>query len=102
VLQSLILIGDKDIVLSEVLDGLQTAFPSATLWVARYLGNCRYHVQGSEQWRCDMIQAGSIILRQHHFRVSTDLSYLYARSNFVKVWIKILDLYDDMQSYQGL
>jgi hypothetical protein len=100
--QSLILIGDKDIVLSEVLDGLQTAFPSATLWVARYLGNCRYQVQGSEQWRRDMIQAGSIILRQHYFRVSTDLSCLYAPSNSVKAWIKILDLDYDMWSYQGL
>jgi hypothetical protein len=37
--QSLILIADKDIALFEVLDGLQIAFPSSNLWIARYLGN---------------------------------------------------------------
>jgi hypothetical protein len=47
-------------------------------------------------------QAGSIILRQHRFRVLTDLSCLYAASNFVKVWIKILDLDYDMRGYQVL
>jgi hypothetical protein len=82
---NLILIADKEIILSEVLDGLQTAFPSPNLWIARYLGNCRYQVQGSKQWRRDMMRAGSIMLHQHRFKVSTDLSYLYVPSNSVKI-----------------
>jgi hypothetical protein len=83
--QSLILIADKDIVLSEVLDGLQTAFPSPNLWIARYLDNRRYQVQGSASWRRDMVKVGSIMLRQHMFLVSTDLSGFYASNSSVKI-----------------
>jgi hypothetical protein len=58
--------------------------------------------QGSEKWRLDMVHAGMIMLRQISFKVSTDLSCLYAMSNPIKIWIKILDLDYDMRDYQGL
>jgi hypothetical protein len=99
---SLILISDQDVALSDVLPGLQTTFPSLNLWTARYLGNGHYQDQGSEKWRQDMVHAGMITLRQISFKVSTDLSCLYALSKPVKIWIRILDLDYEMRGYQGL
>jgi Domain of unknown function (DUF4283) len=99
---SLILISDQDVALSDVLPGLQTTFPSLNLWTARYLGNDHYQDQGSEKWRQDMVHAGMITLRQISFKVSTDLSCLYALSNPVKIWIRILNLDYEMRGYQGL
>jgi hypothetical protein len=49
-----------------------------------------------------MVHAGMITLRQISFKVSMDLSCLYAPSNPVKIWIRILDLDYDMRGYQGL
>jgi hypothetical protein len=49
-----------------------------------------------------MVKAGSIMLRQHRFLVSTNLSGFYASNSFVKIWIKILDLDYDMRGYHGL
>jgi hypothetical protein len=58
--------------------------------------------QGSKKWRLDMVHAGMITLQQISFKVSTDLSYLYATSNPIKIWIRILDLDYDMRDYQGM
>jgi hypothetical protein len=36
---------------SEILDGLRSVFPPSNMWKVRYLGSCRYQVQGPEAWR---------------------------------------------------
>jgi hypothetical protein len=49
-----------------------------------------------------MAQLGLIVLRQHRFTVSIDLSRLYVNSKTFKIWIRIYDLDYDMWGYQGL
>jgi Domain of unknown function (DUF4283) len=100
--QSLILIADNELPLTDLLDGLQSHYPSSILWIARYLGNHRYLIQGPDNWRKHMVQTGSLFLRQHQFQVSTDLSCLSASTPSVKVWIKIFDLDYDMWGFHGL
>jgi hypothetical protein len=48
-----------------------------------------------------MAIVGSIILRQHRFIVSTDLSSFYSLIKGLKVWIRIFDLEYDMRGYQS-
>jgi Domain of unknown function (DUF4283) len=99
---SLLLTSEYEISSSEVLDSLRSAFPSSNLWAVRYLGQCKYQIQGHASWRRDLIQAGSLMLRQQQFFVSQDLSCLYSPIKSIKVWLKIWDLEYDMWSFHGL
>jgi Domain of unknown function (DUF4283)/Zinc knuckle len=99
---NLILTADHKISPSELLDGLRSAFPSSNLWAIRYLGACKYQILGPDSWRRELLHLGFVVLRQHRFVVSSDLSCLYANSPPLKIWIRIFDLDYDMWGYQCL
>jgi hypothetical protein len=72
------------------------------MWKVRYLGLCRFQIQGPEAWRREMAAIDSIVLKQRRFVIFSDLSCLYSQYKGVKLWIHIYDLEYDLWGYHGL